>query len=522
MSDTKEVLDLVQEEKTLVDVTPKLERFWVFYPHILKLNTLLVGAILAQIVSGFDGSMMNGLQSLVPWQQFFDHPTGGRLGTMSNGVTIGTLIAVPFASLMTDAIGRRFTIIVGCIIIVIGAILQGAAQNFSMFIGARILLGVGGCWASTAAGPLLAECAYPTQRPTVSAFLLASWPLGSFVAALVTWGPYRSDLKTSNWSWRIPSLLQGFFPLLQILLAFLGPESPRYLISKGREDEARAFFTKYHAAGDSEHPVVKFQMAEITAALELEKNDTLSLKNYLAWFKTKAMRHRLFICIVVPAFQQLSGNAIISYYLTLILNSIGITDSLTQLKINIGMTTVSLTADVISAIVVSAYRRRRLFLTGYTSMLLVYIVFTVLSAENQRKNFTDHSLASGVVAMIFVYQIAYHIAAPIAIAYIMEVCPYNQRATGSMLYQLSANVVGTFNNYVNPIAMAAINWRYYIVWICQLVFQISIVYFVFPETAGKDLEDIAEVFGEVGARRAIANSAGLTEKMEAIEHVESV
>lgn len=92
------------------------------------------------------------------------------------------------------------------------------------------------------------------------------------LGALVTWGPYNNaSLKTSTWSWRIPSIIQGFFPLLVLSIFFFGPESPRYLISKGKHEKAREFFVKYHGGGDEDPELVNFQMAEITSTLEAEK-----------------------------------------------------------------------------------------------------------------------------------------------------------------------------------------------------------------------------------------------------------
>lgn len=73
-------------------------------------------------------------------------------------------------------------------------------------IGAGILLGIGSCLASAAAFPLLAETAFPTQMAMMTAMVLAYWPFGSFIAALVIWGPYHSSMTYNNWytsSWTL-------------------------------------------------------------------------------------------------------------------------------------------------------------------------------------------------------------------------------------------------------------------------------------------------------------------------------
>jgi sugar porter (SP) family MFS transporter len=483
------------EETSVEQVCPKLTKPWIFYPRLVQLNFLLIGGLLGQIVCGYDMSMTNGLQSLTAFETFFDHPAGGRLGTMTNGYTIGALIMTPFVTLIVDYLGRRWSIISGCGVIIIGAIIQGAAKNFGMFIGGRIILGIGGIVALTAGPPLVTECAFPTQRPVVTALLMPSWPFGALVAALVTWAPYTSSaLANSSWAWRIPSLIQLFFPMIQMIIAFFGPESPRYLIDKGRDAEAIKFFTKYHAFGDSTHPVIAYEMAEIAATIEEEKQQKLS--SWLKFFSSRAMIHRFCLCFAVPLFQQLSGNSLISYYLTIILRASGITNSDDQLRINLGLSAWTLICSITCCYIVGKFKRRTLFLTGYALMFFVYIIFTAISAVNAEKNFEVPALRNAVVAFIFVYNMVFQICSPIAFTYVMEICPYSLRSKGSFIYQFAGAIVGFFNGYVNPIAMAAITWKYYIVYIVWLAVQFTIVWFYFPETSGLDLEDVAEVFGD--------------------------
>ncbi|SGZ49615.1 CIC11C00000003332 [Sungouiella intermedia] len=504
----------------LEDVVPKLEKPWYRYRWLLQLNIFLLGGILAQVTSGYDGSMMNSLQSLPSWQKYFHHPTGTILGTMSNGISIGTLISIPFTWWLCDHFGRRRTIMLGCSVIIVGAIIQGCARNFGMFTGGRILLGVGSCLASASASPLLAETSYPRHRATVTALLLASWPFGSFTAALVTWGPYHSSMRKDNWSWRLPSLLQCFYPAIQLIIASFGPESPRWLINKGRHEEARKFFVKYHAGGDENSALVAFEMAEIKAVIEQEKIQLLG--KFSEWFGTKQRLRRLFIVCAVPMMAQLCGNALISYYLAIVLKNIGITNPNSQLKLNLGMTVYGLVWSVGVGLQVNRFPRRYMFIMGYICMCVTYVVWTALSAVNQQRGFKDKGLGRGVVAMIYLFSGFYHIVSPVSSTYVMEVCPYQLRAQGATLYQLCGNVIGFFNNYVNPIAMEKIKWKYYIVWCIWLVVQMGIVYFIFPETRGLGLEEVAQVFGEDVTRGYVAGETAIAAELENKPHVSHV
>ena len=71
----------------------------------------------------------------------------------------------------------------------------------------------------------------------------------------------------SNWSWKLPSLLQAAPSFVQLLLVFLLPESPRWLMSRGRSEEALRILAKYHANGDANDPLVRFEFAEMQASI---------------------------------------------------------------------------------------------------------------------------------------------------------------------------------------------------------------------------------------------------------------
>ncbi|KJR85822.1 sugar transporter [Sporothrix schenckii 1099-18] len=473
----------------LADLIPKDRKPWWRDTRLLHLNFLLLSALLTQTASGFDSSMINGMQSLTHWATFFDHPNGTRLGAMTAGTTGGTLIAVLWSSQLCERFGRRWPIFGGSAVIILGSVLQGAAQNFGMFVAGRFIVGAGLCMVSTAAPPLLTECAYPTHRGVLVSMYMVSWPLGSLVAAWITYGTFRID---SAWSWRLPSLLQCSVSVVQMALVWFAPESPRWLIYNNRQDEARAFFAKFHGHGDADAPLVRFEMAEVVATLEMEKEQKQA--RWAAFFSTPGMRHRFFLAAWIPAMLQWSGNNLTSYYLTRVLNSIGITDSKTQLIINGCLSIWSFLTAFVFAGLVDRLGRRFLFLLGMAGMLLSYVIWTICSALNQQRNFEDHGLAAGVITMILVFSAFYHVQSPAAPTYIMEILPFTLRAKGAMLYQLTGNIAGIFNSFVNPIGMTNLGWRYYIVWCCVIAFNLATIYFFFPETRGYALEDVGQIF----------------------------
>ena len=253
-----------------------------------------------------------GLQSMDQWQSYFGSPKGTRLGSLANGTIFGQILAFPVVPWLCDHTGRRFPIFLGSALLVLGAILQAAAQNYGMFLASRMIIGFGGLIAVEPSPLLISELAYPTHRAVITAYYNNLWYLGAIFAAWITYGTqallfllllhyllifYSYWMGSNNsWAWRIPSLLQGFMPLIQVLFVYLLPESPRYLILKGKHDEARRVLVKYHANGDEASPLVDFEMKEIT--LQIDESRKISGTGYLEFWRTKGNRHRLFLIIV--------------------------------------------------------------------------------------------------------------------------------------------------------------------------------------------------------------------------------
>lgn len=465
---------------------------WYKQRHLLLLNLAMIIPYLSSTTNGYDGSMLNGLQSMSQWQQFFGFPTGPRLGSLSNGVIFGQILAFPVAPWLCDHTGRRFPIFIGSLLLVIGAVLQCAAQDYAMFLVSRMIIGFGGLIAVEASPMLVSELAFPTHRSVLVGYYNNLWYLGAMLAAWVTYGTYAMGPNTS-WAWRIPSLLQGLFPLIQVVFVYLLPESPRYLVQKDRYDEAREVLVEYHAGGDTNSPLVEFEMNEII--LQIQTSKRASKTGYREFLSTRGNLHRLFIIILVPCMMQLSGNGLIAYYLHLILNSIGFTSDPQQLRINGGLTVFNLGVSIALASLMEVAGRRRLFLFSTIGMLVCYVIWTILSAINQERDFQDSSLGTGVVVMIFFYQLFYNagLNGPPWV-YVTEVLPTHLRAKGTNIMQIASTCVLIFNGYANPVAMDGIGWRYYIVYCCVLAVEIALVYFGFPETKGHSLEQVALIF----------------------------
>lgn len=166
------------------------------------LYVYIVILILTNTANGFDGSMMNGLQTLSYWQEYFDHPHGSLLGLFNASMSLGSLIGLFIVPYMIDAFGRRLGCFVGCLIMLLAVGLQSGATGFGMFIAARLLIGFGDCIVLGSAPLLIAEIAHPQDRAVLVTLSGASYHSGAFIASWVTLGTLKIEVCTIPYCYR--------------------------------------------------------------------------------------------------------------------------------------------------------------------------------------------------------------------------------------------------------------------------------------------------------------------------------
>ncbi|KAI0124268.1 general substrate transporter [Xylariales sp. AK1849] len=444
-----------------------------------------------EMTSGFDSQIINAVQIVPHWKSYFGNPTGGLKGLLASALPLGSIFGLPLIPLVNDTWGRRWCVMFGSVIMIIGSLIQGFSINTPMYIISRFIIGFGLPYAIVAGSSLIGELAYPKERAILTSLFNAAYFIGAIVAATVTFGTQRIP---SDWSWRVPSLLQMSPSLLQVAFVFFLPESPRFLISKDRHDEALKVLVKYHGEGDENSEFVKAEMAEIktTIAIELEH----SKQSWSDVISSAGNRRRLLIGSFLGLFSQLSGNVVISYYTADVLSAVGYTNPTFQAQFNIGNQVWSLLCAIVCSLVVMRFKRRTMYLTTVGIILTVYVGWTISWAEHIS---TGSDVAAKLCLFwIYAFQPGYNLGFnALTYTFLVELFPYNIRARGISVFQFFGKTAQFFGTNVNPIGLdpvTGIGWKFMLVYCCWIVFEGIIIWWLWPETSGRTLEELAFLF----------------------------
>ncbi len=348
---------------------------------------------------------MNGLLALSTWNSFMGEPSGAWLGFINAIFWLGMGVSLPLAAAMSNKFGRKAGGYVGYVFLILGTALQSAATNTTTFVLGRFFIGVASAWYGSNVPLLVNEIAYPTHRGIASSLYNCGWYVGSIIAA---WAIFATRDYTTSWGWRIPSLLQALLPLVALPGFFLVPESPRWLVSVNRQEEARKILTDCHAGSDPDSMrLINYEVIEIETTFANEKAAQNS-SSYMDMIKTKGNRRRLFISVTLGVFGQWVGNGVVSYYLALVLSTVGIKSVTNQLLISACLQIWNLIFAVLAASYVDKLGRRTLFLSSSVTMLFAFIVITGLSGSFAATSQSATGLA--VIPFLFIFFAGYDIA----------------------------------------------------------------------------------------------------------------
>ncbi|PNY20495.1 Sugar transporter STL1 [Tolypocladium capitatum] len=405
---------------------------------------------------------------------------GIAVASYNLGCFIGAVITI----FIGNPLGRRRIIFLGTAIMVVGAALQASAFTLEHFIIGRIITGLGN-GANTSTVPMW-------QSETCSAHNRGK--LVMIEGALITGGimiSYWIDLGLSfapgSVAWRFPLAFQVVFCFF-ILAFVLGlPESPRWLILKGREDEAREVIAAI-ADVDQGDKYVDNEFRLIKATVEEMSKGTYA--DLFARDKNRTL-HRTIIAYVNQMFQQISGINLITYYAAKIYSDLGMSPFMSRLLAALNGTEYFI-ASWPAVFLVERVGRRKLMLFGAVGQAATMAILAGVNSKN------DKPFQIAGIVFLFVFNTFFAVGwLGMTWLYPAEITPLRTRAPANALSTSSNWIFNFLVVMITPVAFANIGYQTYIIFAVINAFMVPSVYFFFPETAYRSLEEMDNIFQHV-------------------------
>ncbi|KAL0578960.1 hypothetical protein V5O48_003052 [Marasmius crinis-equi] len=471
---------------------------WYRDPGLRKNCILVAFMYLGTYSLGYDSALFTGLLSMPQWNEYFDAPSGKRLGLIMASMCIPQIIAYPAGAWFSDRLGRKKATCIGCSGIVVGAFIGCFARNEGMLIAGRVVVGSFTAIVLVSTTCWINELLHPRMRGIASALQSDTYYVGAIISSWCTFGTLY--WTGSEWSWRLPTLLQGLGPLVLLVAAFFCPESPRWLVSQGRKEEAWSIFARYHANGDKDDELVRGELEEVIHTIRKEKEVSESWRSLV---KTRGNRKRMLILTIIASGPAGNGVLIIASLLPPILRLVGIQDPKEINAISGGLAIFNWLACIAGSLFVDKLGRRPLWLLSTGSMLVAYVIITALAAAFTHT--PDKAIGEAFIAVLFLYYGSYSIAwTPLPYLYSAEILPFSIRAKAMAYSGAVSNILLTISVYVNPIILEAIGWKFYGFFVASLAVYLFLEWLLFIETRGRTIEQVSALFEDT--RRSARHS----------------
>lgn len=443
----------------------------------MKKNVLLyfiaATAATGGLLFGFDTGVINvALPSLR--EQFNLSPDQESI--VVSAVLFGAMFGPFLAGFLTDLLGRKKINIIASVVFVVGSILVASAYTISMLIGGRLLLGLAiGIVAATV--PLyLAELSPKDQRGKLVTFFQLAITVGILLSYVVGYGfeSYANAWRLMFWA--------GFIPAILLFLGMLFvPESPRWLIAKGRLDEAKTVLNRLREPKEAE-----LEYNETIKMLESEQQNKSSWKELFS----KRLRIPLLIGIGIFAIQQFSGINAIIYYSTDIFKELFDSSQATLATVGVGI--VNMLATILGMQFIDKWGRKPLLYTGLigTAVCLGTVGLAFFFKDSLAAETRQIMLVGGIYTYIIFFAIS---LGPLGWLLISEVYPLRIRGFASSM--------GSFNHWFFDMLVAfsfplmrasslGDNGGIFGIYMLVVLFGLLFAKFIVFETKGMSLEDI--------------------------------
>ncbi|KAL1902938.1 hypothetical protein Sste5346_000850 [Sporothrix stenoceras] len=492
-------------------------------PVTWKAYLMCAFAAIGGIFYGYDTGYIGNVDAMNVWIHAIDGPEATALASSHQSLivsimSVGTFLGALAAGDLADTLGRKWTVILACVVYAIGVVIEiitGLGDAYAEIVIGRLIAGIGTGLESATVVLYMSEICPRKVRGALVAGYQFCITIGLLVAACITY-------KTSSWetanAYRLPIGLQFIWAaILGFGIVFL-PDSPRFFVKRGKLTKAREALAKLRGQPE-ESEFVQYELAEIVANEEYEKALIPSTTWFGTWsacfkgslWKSNSNLRKTILGTSLQMMQQWTGVNFIFYYGTPFLKSTGAVSD--EFLMSVVFNVVNTLATPFAFWAVEKWGRRPLLLWGALSMLICQlIVATVGVTVGFNHSHPDASVPGGTAAdnikavnaqiafiAIFIFSFA-TTWGPGAWIVIGEIFPLPIRSRGIALSTASNWLWNCIIAVITPYMVDALISSVFYVWfgLCTCAFVYT--YFLVPETKGLSLEQVDLMMEETTPR----------------------
>ncbi|KAJ5225018.1 Major facilitator superfamily domain general substrate transporter [Penicillium chermesinum] len=488
----------------------------------LSLAQALLIVAPAFIVFGYNQSGLGPLATLQSWVHMFpeidtintEGATQAKNSTSKGAVIasfqLGALVGALSCTALGDRLGRRKTIFLGAILTIIGQVLQTSSYSLAQFVVGRVILGLGVGQLSVAVPVWQSECTSAKHR---GQHVIVEGICICLGYALCNWIDFGLSKVDGTLQWRLPLVVSLFFSLILTCSVFFLPESPRWLVSVGRTEEATHSLAAYRGLPNDD-PGVRIEISGIETSLEVTV-DSAKLSDIFNFKKRDDERllYRFCLCVCLQFFQQMCGGNLISTYASTIFEeNLHMDSDLARILSSCAMTWKFL-CSFVAFFAIDRLGRRKIFMISGTGMCVCMVVLSITNSFGM-----NHKASIVSAVFIFLFNSFY----PIGFLggnflYCTEVAPMRLRVAMSAISTANHWLWNFVVVMITPVALDTIGYRYYIVYAVISACIPFAVFFFYPETMNRNLEAINHVFQDAESPWHIVSMARHLPQGEAAE-----
>ncbi len=437
---------------------------------------------LGGFLMGFDASVISGVVTFIePEFSLSKIELGWSVASLTLTATLAMMVSGP----LSDRLGRRPVLKIAAVLFAISAVASAVAPSFIVLVAARMLGGLGVGAALIIAPMYIAEIAPAEVRGRMVSFNQLNIVIGISAAFFTNYLILRlgkSDLawaetlRLGEWNWRWMLGVEALPAIFYFVTLFAVPESPRWLVMNGREDDAQRVLERVAGREQAETDI-----AAVKASLQAEQSTE---RAGLGELFRPAMRLVLVIGISVAILQQVTGINSVFFYAPMIFEQSGIgTDAAFMQAVLVGL--VNLVFTVLAILFVDRVGRRPLLGFGLTGIALCMLL---LSYGFAAEEMNPKIILVGILGFVASFAIS---LGPVMWVLFSELFPNRVRG-------LAISFVGLINSAVSFLVQLVFPWELenlgnsltFLIYGLFAIVGLIIVMRILPETKGKSLEEL--------------------------------